>query len=191
MAVLSKRSIVSKVPGIVVYLGRRKEMPKGEMGDTHDDGSVQKTVVMPVKPPEKKRYQQAGRMIVVMNGYELDMSNAIEKVYKHEIRFSVKRVNGSEKDLTCGPKNDVALILRHRVLWNIYRQMLLSDVSFFGRDIYSFFYDCGVNFYSVNKLMEHGEEKIFSFDMQLNMGLEHFGNTLSDLHRCALKQLRF
>uniref|UniRef100_A0A1I7VX68 Piwi domain-containing protein n=1 Tax=Loa loa TaxID=7209 RepID=A0A1I7VX68_LOALO len=119
------------------------------------------------KPHQSYRYSHANRFRVCINGYELDMSKAIEKVYKFELKICGIRSDEKEKELHRGPKNDVAIALRHRVLWSIYQQMLKDHEDFFGSDLRKYFYDCGVNFYSVNKLFDRSEGgKIFKISVE-------------------------
>lgn len=59
--------------------------------------------------------------------------------------------------LSCSVNFSVAVTLRHKVLWSIYQQMLKNHEDFFGNDLKKYFYDCGINFYSVNKLFDRSE----------------------------------
>ncbi|VIO94115.1 Uncharacterized protein BM_BM5200 [Brugia malayi] len=120
------------------------------------------------KPRQINRYNHANRFRVCVNGYELDMSKAIEKVYKFELKIYGIKSDAKEKELHRGPKNDVAVALRHRVLWSIYQQLLKSYEDIFGNDLKKYFYDCGINFYSVNKLYDRSEgEKEFKISVEL------------------------
>lgn len=58
------------------------------------------------KPVSTHRYHQANKLRVCVNGYELDMSNAIEKVYKFELKICGVKDDGKEKELHRGPKNE-------------------------------------------------------------------------------------
>lgn len=58
------------------------------------------------KPHQTNRYNHASRFRVYVNGYELDMSKAIKKVYKFELKVYGIKSDGKEKELHCGPKNE-------------------------------------------------------------------------------------
>ncbi|KAM3719351.1 Uncharacterized protein ACO02O_11234 [Dirofilaria immitis] len=125
-------------------------------------------VIVPAKPPLTYRYNHANKFRVCVNGYELDMSKAIEKVYKFELKIYGVKSDAGEKELYRGPKNDVAVALRHRILWSIYHQMLKNHEVFFGSDSTKYFYDCGINFYSINKLFDRSEgEKEFKISVEM------------------------
>uniref|UniRef100_A0A915ADT8 Piwi domain-containing protein n=2 Tax=Parascaris univalens TaxID=6257 RepID=A0A915ADT8_PARUN len=126
-----------------------------------DPPVVKENLLLPAKPIGGSRLKQAGSIAISMNGYELDLSRVPDKVFKHELKLiAVKK--DKEKDLTHGPKNDIAVTLRRRVLWSIYTTILKSNQDFFGSDTKVFFYDCGINFYSLNKLLDSSEgEKEF------------------------------
>ncbi|KHN81645.1 Uncharacterized protein C16C10.3 [Toxocara canis] len=127
-----------------------------------DQTVIKGALMMPAKQMDESRLKQVGSIPVLMNGYELDLSKVPDKVYKHELKLIAIRKGNKEKDLTRGPKNDVAVTLRRRVLWSIYTCMLKSNSDFFGGDTKVFFFDCGINFYSTNKLLDRSEgEKQF------------------------------
>ncbi|MCP9261745.1 hypothetical protein DINM_005076 [Dirofilaria immitis] len=63
------------------------------------------------KPPLTYRYNHANKFRVCVNGYELDMSKAIEKVYKFELKIYGVKSDAGEKELYRGPKNEYALRL--------------------------------------------------------------------------------
>uniref|UniRef100_A0A8R1XN14 Piwi domain-containing protein n=1 Tax=Onchocerca volvulus TaxID=6282 RepID=A0A8R1XN14_ONCVO len=127
-----------------------------------------KSAVILAKPPPTYRYNHANKFRICINGYELDMSKAIDKVYKFELKIYGIKSDGKEKELHRGPKNDVAIALRHRILWSIYQQMLKSYEDFFGNDSKKYFYDCGINFYSINKLFDRSEgEKELKINIEL------------------------
>lgn len=54
------------------------------------------------------------------------------------------------------------------MLWELFQMLIASDDSFFGNDrerkaMYT--YDCGINFYSIRKLMEQQEERVFPINL--------------------------
>ena len=52
----------------------------------------------------ERYFQQLKSLPIAVNGYELDMLRAVDRVYKYEIKFM-----GIKKDLTRGPKNEYVL----------------------------------------------------------------------------------
>ncbi|VDK74291.1 unnamed protein product [Litomosoides sigmodontis] len=152
---------------------------------------MNETEINKAKPCQTYRYNHASRFGVCINGYELDTSKAIEKVYKFELKFYGIKSDGKEKELHRGPKNEcaldlsiVAITLRHSVLWFIYQQMLKSYENVFGSDLKKYFYDCGINFYSVNKLFDRCEgEKEFkiSVEMLSSKARDYLGKKITGL----------
>uniref|UniRef100_A0A0R3S4X7 PAZ domain-containing protein n=1 Tax=Elaeophora elaphi TaxID=1147741 RepID=A0A0R3S4X7_9BILA len=129
---------------------------------------LQSILLYDPKPNQKYRYKHANRFRICINGYELDMSKAIEKIYKFELKIYGIKSDGKEKELHRGPKNDVAVTLRHRLLWFISQKMLENYEDFFGSDLKKYFYDCGINFYSVDKLFDRCEgEKEFKISVEM------------------------
>ncbi|VDN41742.1 unnamed protein product [Gongylonema pulchrum] len=63
-------------------------------------------VVLPAKPAPTRRYAQANKLRICVNGYELDMSRAIGSVYKFELKICGVKKDGREKELHRGPKNE-------------------------------------------------------------------------------------
>lgn len=54
-------------------------------------------------------------------------------------------------------------------MWAAYQEILKSHPDVFGTDHKKFFYDCGINFYSVNKLFDREEgEKEFRINLVIN-----------------------
>ncbi|KAL3994832.1 Piwi domain family protein [Acanthocheilonema viteae] len=138
------------------------------MNITKINEGMKEMVTMPAKPHQTHGYNHANKFRICINGYELDTSKAIEKVYKFELKIYGIKSDGKEKELYRGPKNDVAITLRRRVLWFIYQQMLKNYEGFFGSDLKKYFYDCGINFYSVNKLFDRSEgEKEFKISVEM------------------------
>lgn len=124
-------------------------------------------LVLPEKPSVDRRYKQAKSLPVVVNGYALDLSRAVASVQKYEIRFLGVKKDGKEKDLCRAPKNDVAIGLCRKMLWEIYQTFIHENRVFFGSDISQLFYDCGINFYSIASLCTREEgEKQFKLDME-------------------------
>lgn len=58
------------------------------------------------KPVAGRRLKQAKSLPIVVNGYILDVSNAVDLVYKYEVKFLGIKKDGKEKDLSRGPKNE-------------------------------------------------------------------------------------
>lgn len=58
----------------------------------------------------------------------------------------------------------VAKEKRRQLLWELHQIMLGLDDTFFGSGndrTVQYCYDCGINMYSIRKLMERGEERCF------------------------------
>ncbi|VDN00082.1 unnamed protein product [Thelazia callipaeda] len=129
----------------------------GVKSSNHNDDAI-----MPVKLHSAYRYTHASELRIAVNGFTLDMSKAIDKVYKFELKMYGIKGDGKEKELSRGPRNDVALSIRHQALWSIYHQMLKSHEYLFGKNLIKYFYDCGINFYSVDELWnrEEGEKEL-------------------------------
>ncbi|CAG9540632.1 unnamed protein product [Cercopithifilaria johnstoni] len=89
-------------------------------------------VTIPAKPHQTYRYSHADRFRVCVNGYDWTH----QKLMKN-----------------------VAITLRHKVLWFIYQQILNNYEDFFNSDLKKYFYDYGINFYSVNELFDCSEGK--------------------------------
>lgn len=156
---LAERRMTRIVSADATMLSRR---PKDICKMEEDPVVIKEELLLPAKPVGGSRLKQAESVAILMNGYELDLSTAPDKVFKHELKLIAIKKDNKEKDLTRGPKNDVAVTLRRRVLWSIYTTMLKSNQDFFGSDTKVFFYDCGINFYSLNKLLDSSEgEKEF------------------------------
>ncbi|VDK59917.1 unnamed protein product [Anisakis simplex] len=130
------------------------------------DESAEERLVMPSKKISGMRLKAADSIAVVMNGYEIDLSNVPEKVYKHELKLMAVKQDNQLRDLTRGPRNDVSITLRRRVLWSVYTTVLKNYKDFFGSDTKMYFYDCGVTLYSINKILDREDgEKEFRLKM--------------------------
>ncbi|KAH7727256.1 piwi domain-containing protein [Aphelenchoides avenae] len=117
-------------------------------------------------PPKKTNegdVRNANALGVIMNAYGVRLDGSVNEVHKYELKFITKR-GERERDLTRGPKNDVSNEQRRQLLWELFQIMLSLDDSFFGseRDRKAqYCFDCGINMYSVRKLMDRGQERTF------------------------------
>uniref|UniRef100_A0A915DPU7 Piwi domain-containing protein n=1 Tax=Ditylenchus dipsaci TaxID=166011 RepID=A0A915DPU7_9BILA len=126
-----------------------------------------KMAIMPGKLQNGGKIQSAEATEVVLNAYPLKLKMAIDKVYKYELKITAIKEVGKPRELFKGPKNDVAKQERMQLLWELYHQLLKQNPDFFGgRDnMKTYTFDCGVNFYSINKLqLKEREMKEFKLD---------------------------
>ncbi|KAI1701249.1 PAZ domain-containing protein [Ditylenchus destructor] len=135
---------------------------------------IQQGKLVETELPEKLLNERGIRNVeeakILLNAHRLDLSKAVKKVYKYELKFVGRIPPETEKDLSRGPKNDVANQTRRQLLWEMYMQMLSSNPNTFGdkSDFRNYLYDCGINFYSNTSLnMVMGEVRIFPIDRTL------------------------
>lgn len=73
-------------------------------------------------------------MNICVNGYELDISKAIEMVYKFELKFYAEKTSTKSsgktkmKELHRGPKNESVLIV-HYIFFFIYIEMIAESLG--------------------------------------------------------------
>lgn len=50
--------------------------------------------------------QNMAQVNILVNGYDMRLSNAVPKVFKHELKFIVTNMKDIEKEMSRGPKNE-------------------------------------------------------------------------------------
>uniref|UniRef100_A0A915DWN8 Piwi domain-containing protein n=1 Tax=Ditylenchus dipsaci TaxID=166011 RepID=A0A915DWN8_9BILA len=105
-----------------------------------------------------------GATRILLNGYRVELGKAVDVIHKFELKFwgtfefRKKGVVEEEvKELSRGPRNDVATNNKRRLLWELYQLLILSNTHLFGEDPNRGhnIYDCGINFYSTNQIFAH------------------------------------
>ncbi|KAI1719931.1 piwi domain-containing protein [Ditylenchus destructor] len=148
-----------------MYNVKSEPVFKTEMAQQPGGGSQLPEVDLPAKVLNEHRIRNVEEAKIVLNAYRLDVSKAVEKIYKFELKFIGRIPPETEKDLSRGPRNDVANQARRQLLWEMFTQMITGNPSTFGDNLRNFVYDCGINFYSTTKLgMGMGESLTFNIN---------------------------
>ncbi|KAI1700875.1 piwi domain-containing protein [Ditylenchus destructor] len=127
-------------------------------------------VDLPEKVRNEHRIRNVEEAKIVLNAYRLDVSHAVEKVHKFELKFMGRIPPETEKDISRGARNDVANQARRRLLWEMCTQMITMNPNVFGEQSHhrNYVYDCGINFYSITNLgMNMAEARTFVIDRNL------------------------
>ncbi|KAI1727543.1 piwi domain-containing protein [Ditylenchus destructor] len=143
-----------------VFKTEMSQQPGGHQGPLPE-------VDLPAKVRNEHKIRNVEEANIVLNAYRLDVSQAVEKMFKFELKFTGQIPPETEKDLSRGPRNDVANQARRQLLWEMFQQMITKNTSTFGgdRDFRNYVYDCGINFYSTTNLgMTMGESRTFDID---------------------------
>ncbi|KAH7722413.1 NRDE-3 protein [Aphelenchoides avenae] len=125
---------------------------------------------LPAKKTNEQEFNNASSVDIVTNAFRLNIDDSVRQVHTCELKFFTKYANGRERDITRGPKNDVSNEVRRKLLWELFQTLIASDDAFFGnhqdrKAMYA--YDCGINFYSIRKLMDEREQRDFSIPVDL------------------------
>ncbi|VDM54782.1 unnamed protein product [Angiostrongylus costaricensis] len=101
------------------------------------------------------------RLPIEMNGVYMDLSRAPEFVRRYHIDVS-KVVQGKQKDVTRGPKQDFSTQQRRRALFALFKQLVTDNLDHFGEDRSKHVYDLGNTFYSIGcRITEQDGEVMF------------------------------